>query len=328
MPMSLLQSRQQFRPARITPRADVQGPQTAVVVGPAGDEIYIRQVRTDQGAVPLGPLRQARRELELLDPRVAAWAGKGWGSVSIPRIGQEVIVDFLEGDPDRPIVTGCVYNADNPPPYGLPGVRCGQRAEEQHAQGRRQQRDDPERHRGEGEDHHPRPVRHGHHRAARPDQHGRTTHVHRGRDHNETITGATNVTHRQGPLQAGRPDRYVHPHTKGAVTEHPRYTQETYVANKVMIKSINATSHRLQHQDHLQRRQLRWDEADGAIRSPGRRSPSRATMVERLRQGRKPSSAPETRASRQMRRRWRHGAAISSSATGTHEITGAVVKIN
>jgi type VI secretion system secreted protein VgrG len=55
------------------------------------------------------------------------WAGKGWGAVSIPRIGQEVIVDFLEGDPDRPIITGRVYNAEAMPPYGLPddGVVSG-----------------------------------------------------------------------------------------------------------------------------------------------------------------------------------------------------------
>ena len=51
---------------------------------------------------------------------VAAWAGKGWGTVSIPRIGQEVIVDFLEGDPDQPIITGRVYNAEQMPPYELP----------------------------------------------------------------------------------------------------------------------------------------------------------------------------------------------------------------
>src|SRR5207237_10917406 len=48
------------------------------------------------------------------------WAGKGWGAVAIPRMGQEVIVDFLEGDPDQPIITGRVYNAEQMPPYDLP----------------------------------------------------------------------------------------------------------------------------------------------------------------------------------------------------------------
>jgi type VI secretion system secreted protein VgrG len=49
-----------------------------------------------------------------------SWAGKGWGAMFLPRIGQEVIVEFLEGDPDQPIITGCVYNAQNRPPYELP----------------------------------------------------------------------------------------------------------------------------------------------------------------------------------------------------------------
>jgi type VI secretion system secreted protein VgrG len=54
--------------------------------------------------------------------RVAqGWAGKGWGAMFVPRIGMEVVVSFLEGDPDRPLVTGCVYNSDSMPPYALPG---------------------------------------------------------------------------------------------------------------------------------------------------------------------------------------------------------------
>src|SRR4029078_13150864 len=48
------------------------------------------------------------------------WAGKRWGAIFLPRIGQEVIVDFLEGDPDQPIITGRVYNGDAMPPYSLP----------------------------------------------------------------------------------------------------------------------------------------------------------------------------------------------------------------
>jgi type VI secretion system secreted protein VgrG len=58
------------------------------------------------------------------------WAGKGWGSVNIPRIGNEVVVEFLEGDPDRPIVTGSVYNADQAPPFTLPsaGIQMGMKS--------------------------------------------------------------------------------------------------------------------------------------------------------------------------------------------------------
>ena len=116
-----MSSKQQFRPRRITPKPFVQGPQTAVVVGPAGDEIY-----TDMyGRVKVQfhwDRYGKKNENSSCWTRVShPWAGKGWGAVATPRIGQEVIVDFLEGDPDQPIITGRVYNADNQPPFGFPG---------------------------------------------------------------------------------------------------------------------------------------------------------------------------------------------------------------
>ena len=109
-----------FRPACITPRPVVHGPQTAVVVGKSGEEIW-----TDEyGRVKLQFRwdREGKRdEKSSCWVRVAQiWAGTKWGGIHIPRIGQEVIVEFLEGDPDRPIVTGRVYNANNMPPYALP----------------------------------------------------------------------------------------------------------------------------------------------------------------------------------------------------------------
>lgn len=109
-----------YRPLRRTPRPVMKGPQTAVVVGPGGEEIY-----TDEYArvkVQFHWDRQGGKdENSSCWVRVsAAWAGAGWGFIQIPRIGQEVIVDFLEGDPDQPIVTGRVYNAAQMPPYGLP----------------------------------------------------------------------------------------------------------------------------------------------------------------------------------------------------------------
>jgi type VI secretion system secreted protein VgrG len=119
--MTVLQSKQQFRPARSTPRPTMGGPQTAVVVGPGGEEIY-----TDKyGRVKVQfhwDRYGKKNENSSCWIRVSSpWAGKSWGGVSIPRIGQEVVVDFLEGDPDQPIITGRVYNADNMPPYALPG---------------------------------------------------------------------------------------------------------------------------------------------------------------------------------------------------------------
>ena len=110
-----------FRPARITPKPVMKGLQTAIVVGPGGEEIH-----TDEYArvkVQFYWDREGGRdENSTCFIRVSSvWAGSGWGFIQIPRIGQEVIVDFLEGDPDKPIITGRVYNAEQMPPYELPG---------------------------------------------------------------------------------------------------------------------------------------------------------------------------------------------------------------
>nr|BDT35522.1 type VI secretion system tip protein VgrG [Myxococcus sp. MH1] len=109
-----------FKPARRRPRARMAGLQTATVVGPASEEIH-----TDEHGrikVQFHWDRQGKRdEKSSCFLRVAqAWAGLGWGFVFLPRIGMEVLVDFLEGDPDRPLVVGCVYNGKNTPPYALP----------------------------------------------------------------------------------------------------------------------------------------------------------------------------------------------------------------
>jgi type VI secretion system secreted protein VgrG len=109
-----------FRPARITPKPVVHGPQTAVVAGKAGEEIW-----TDRHARIKVQFRWDRAgradEASSCWVRVAqGWAGNSWGCLSIPRIGQEVVVGFLDGDPDRPLVIGSVYNGDNRPPNELP----------------------------------------------------------------------------------------------------------------------------------------------------------------------------------------------------------------
>jgi type VI secretion system secreted protein VgrG len=117
-----MSTKQQFRPRRLTPKPFVQGPQTAMVVGPGGDEIY-----TDKYGRVKVVFHWDRRGQEKKDEnsscwiRVSSpWAGKAWGGIAIPRIGQEVVVDFLEGDPDQPIILGRVYNAEQMPPYELP----------------------------------------------------------------------------------------------------------------------------------------------------------------------------------------------------------------
>ncbi len=109
-----------YRPQRLTPKPLVQGLQTAVVVGPAGEEIYpdkYGRVKVQFFWDRLGK----KDENSSCWVRVSQpWGGKNWGAINIPRIGQEVIVEFLEGDPDRPIITGRVYNDEQMPPYALP----------------------------------------------------------------------------------------------------------------------------------------------------------------------------------------------------------------
>jgi type VI secretion system secreted protein VgrG len=111
---------QVMRPDPITPKPRVHGPQTAIVTGPEGEEIH-----TDE---------HARIQVQFYweeKPSYSAgsscwvrvsqsWSGLGWGTQFIPRIGMEVIVEFLEGNPDRPMCTGCVYNGEYPPPFALP----------------------------------------------------------------------------------------------------------------------------------------------------------------------------------------------------------------
>lgn len=109
-----------FRPALVTPKPRVQGVETATVVGPEGAEIH-----TDEHGrvrVHFHWDRQSRMndESSCWIPVSHPWAGAGFGGVNIPRVGHEVIVDFLGGDPDRPVVVGRVYTAARPVPYKLP----------------------------------------------------------------------------------------------------------------------------------------------------------------------------------------------------------------
>lgn len=110
-----------YRPDRVTPRPSVRGTQTAKIVGSGGtgeidvdaDGRVLVQFPWDTGD---GKDGGSKHRVHV----ASVWAGTGWGFVQIPRVGQEVLVEFLEGDPDRPIVTGRVYNSAHKPPYDLP----------------------------------------------------------------------------------------------------------------------------------------------------------------------------------------------------------------
>ena len=118
-----------FRPPRLTPKPFVQGPQTAVVVGKSddtsgadeddggdGEEIWVDKYGRVTVKFPWDRAGACSCRVRVSQ----GWAGEGWGAIAIPRVGQEVIVSFLEGDPDRPIITGRVYNASQTVPYSLP----------------------------------------------------------------------------------------------------------------------------------------------------------------------------------------------------------------
>jgi type VI secretion system secreted protein VgrG len=115
--LTLLPADTPFRPPRLTPRITMPGPQSAIVVGPEGQEIHADEF----GRVKVHfhwDRTEKRNEKSTCWVRVSQpWAGKGWGGYFIPRIGQEVIVDFLNGDPNRPIIIGRVYNDDQPKPF-------------------------------------------------------------------------------------------------------------------------------------------------------------------------------------------------------------------
>lgn len=113
-----------FRPARTTPKPSVQGLESAVVVGADGkpDGRDKDAVHTDKyGRVKVKFHWDRAEKSESCWVRTSqSWAGSGWGTMFLPRVGQEVVVSFLGGDPDRPVVTGSVYNAERMPAYGLP----------------------------------------------------------------------------------------------------------------------------------------------------------------------------------------------------------------
>ncbi len=111
-----LPSDRPFRAPLVTPRPFIHGPQTAKVVGKSGEEIDV----DEEGRILL-QFYWDRKKIQSCRVRIAqVWSGKAWGGIFIPRIDQEVVVEFLEGNPDRPLVTGTVYNGDNKVPYSLP----------------------------------------------------------------------------------------------------------------------------------------------------------------------------------------------------------------
>lgn len=115
--ITMLPAATPFRPPRLTPRITMPGPQSAIVVGPAGEEIHADEFGRVKVHFHWDRYDESNEKSTCWVRVSQPWAGKGWGGYFIPRIGQEVIVDFLNGDPDRPIIIGRVYNDDQPKPF-------------------------------------------------------------------------------------------------------------------------------------------------------------------------------------------------------------------
>lgn len=128
---TVLSSRERFRAPRVTPVPVMRGPQTAVVSGKAGEEIWTDKYGRIKVLFHWDRTGKADETSSCWIRVAQAWAGKLWGAQFLPRVGQEVIVDFLDGDPNRPVVTGSLYNGDVMPPFALPehATRSGLRTD-------------------------------------------------------------------------------------------------------------------------------------------------------------------------------------------------------
>lgn len=109
-----------FRPLLVTPRPQVPGIQSATVVGAEESEVHTDKFARIRVHFHWDRYKTTEQDSSCWIRVVQAWAGKGWGVVAMPRVGQEVLVTYIDGNLDRPMVTGIVYNGENPPPYRLP----------------------------------------------------------------------------------------------------------------------------------------------------------------------------------------------------------------
>ena len=328
-----------LRPARRTPRPVVHGVQTAVVVGPAGEEIFVDKFARVK--VQFFWDREGKRDensscwLRVSQP----WAGKGWGGVSIPRIGQEVVVSFLEGDPDQPIIVGRVYNGEQMPPYGLPGggVVSGLKSQTHKGKGYNELSMDDTA----GKE---KITIHGQYNLNTTIEHDESHHIKNDRSitvdgtHTETVKKDTSITIVQGNLthkvNTGTANYYV----KAPVTEIFDATQETTVKQNISITStegeilIDAAKKITLHTGDSMIEMTKegkitihgkniviTGDTDAKVSAP--KTEVSGTDEAKIGCGNQNSSYDKGKTAHA-------GASINSSATGMHEITGAVVKIN
>ena len=323
-----------YRAPRRTPRPVMWGSQTALVVGPKGEEVHT----DNHGRIKVQFYwdRDGKRdEKSSCWVRVSTpWGGKGYGSVSIPRIGNEVVIAFEEGDPDRPLVIGSVYNADQAPPFSLPGagIQMGMKSRSSPGGG------------GTNEitmtDTKGKEMMnvHAQYDMVTTVEHDDTQTVKNDRKitvngkHTEDIKMDTAITITDGKyvhtVKTGtsevKVDTGTHGHTvKGKVTETYQDAQATTVTKDVTIKSTTAmiTIDGKTEIVLVSGESSISLKADGTIKISGKKIDIAGGDEVKVGVGNQNATFDKTKVGVS-------GAAINSSAVGTHEIAGALVKIN
>jgi len=316
-----------YRPPRRTSRPFVRGVQNAIVTGPPGEEIF-----TDKyGRVKVQFYwdREGKRDANSSCwLRVGTlWAGKQWGSINIPRIGQEVIVAFVEGNPDEPVIVGSVWNPETMPANKLPDkkVVCGLKTNTHKGKGYNEMSMDDTA----GKE---KITIHGQYDMGTTVEHDQTDTVHNNRTitidgtHTETIKKDTTIKITEGNLAhevtKGTADYKV----KGALTEYCDTTQTTTVKNKILIKS-NAADIEVDGATQIKLISGASSivlNSNGTIQISGSEINIEGTAKVRMAVGNQSVTSDLTQVAIM-------GSNIVSgtmSDTGKHEIAGAIVKIN
>jgi type VI secretion system secreted protein VgrG len=315
-----------FRPPRRTPKPFVQGVQNALVTGPPGEEIF--PDKYGRVKVQFYWDRQGKKDANSSCwLRVGTmWAGKGWGSLNIPRIGQEVIVAFVEGNPDEPVIISSVYNRETMPANSLPDkkVICGLKSNTHKGKGYNEMSMDDTA----GKENITIHAQYDMNTTIEHDENhtvktgNRTIQVQTGK-HTETIKGDTKITIQTGTygheVSTGTADYKV----KGALTEYCDTTQATTVKGNITIMSTTADivlNGATQIQLITGSSSILM-KSDGTIKISGTEITISGTAKVQMGVGNQTVTSDTAQVAVA-------GAAIASAATGKHEITGAVVKIN
>ncbi len=236
-----------FRPERRTEKPLIQSVQTAVVTGPPGEEIFTDKY--GRVKVQFHWDREGKK-----DDKTSCWirvsqvhAGSGWGGIDIPRIGEEVIVSFLDGDPDRPVILGRLYNAGQMPPFGMDGadnaknkVISGMKSKTYKGSGYNEfSLDDTP-----GKE---KINVHGQYDMVTTIEHDDTQHIKNNRTitvdgtHTETIKKATTITITEGPFKHDVAASSADYHVQAKLTEKYDNDQETTVAGNITLRSTGGT---------------------------------------------------------------------------------------